>query len=204
MLRLRRCRLRLTTLPPQCDPPEGFYSIRNEISYRVKNDGSLDNFQIGSNIKDSNAKANCITNTCGYTYNKLTCGNTDSTNGNDTTCSSKTTSSKESCQIVNQENYSYKVECTTSSTTIYPTTLPTTIMPGTGFEYQVKLYGNKTCTITFDTEHWKYNYAASYTDAERNNYMEKAYNIIKKKFGAEKANQLFVLNAKTLLNNNGE
>jgi tyrosine-protein phosphatase YwqE len=34
--------------------------------------------------------------------------------------------------------------------------------------------------------------------------MEKAYNIIKKKFGAEKANQLFVLNAKTLLNNNGE
>lgn len=45
---------------------------------------------------------------------------------------------------------------------------------------------------------------ASDIHAERNNYMEKAYNIIKKKFGAEKANQLFVLNAKTLLNNNGE
>ena len=29
--------MRLTTLPPQCDPPEGFYSIRNEISYKVKN-----------------------------------------------------------------------------------------------------------------------------------------------------------------------
>lgn len=130
-----------------------------------------------SNIKDSNGKANCITNTCGYTYNKLSCGNTNSVNGNDTTCSSKTTSSKESCQIINSENFSYKVECTTSSTTIYPTTLPTTIMPGTGFEYQVKLYGNKTCTITFDTESWKYNYAASYTNAERNNYIEAINNF---------------------------
>ena len=47
-------------------------------------------------------------------------------------------------------------------------------------------------------------FIASDIHSERNNYMEKAYNIIKKKFGAEKANQLFVLNAKTLLNNNGE
>ena len=41
MLRLRRCRLRLTTLPPQCNPPEGFCSIRNEISYRAKKGASL-------------------------------------------------------------------------------------------------------------------------------------------------------------------
>ena len=36
LLRLRRCRLRLTTLPPQCDAPQGFYSIRTKFLIEQK------------------------------------------------------------------------------------------------------------------------------------------------------------------------
>jgi len=125
-----------------------------------------------TNVNNSTEKANCITKTCGYKYDKLSCGNDKTTNGSNTTCSSTSSSSKETCQIVNKENYSYQVKCTTTSNVLYPTTLPTSLTAGSGFEYQVKLYGNKTCTITFDSELWKYNYASSYTDAERSNLID--------------------------------
>lgn len=124
-----------------------------------------------SGIKDSNSKGNCITNTCGYTYQKLKCDTEDTNNGSNTTCASKTSSSKDECQIITKEKYSYKIDCTTYTNVVYPTTLPTSIMPGSGFEYQVKLYGNKTCIVTFDEEQWKYDYASSYSDAERVDYI---------------------------------
>lgn len=133
-------------------------------------------------ITDSFSKGNCIINACGYSYDRLTCGNTTNSNANNTYCASTTTSSKDSCQIVNKEDYSYKVECTTSTTTNYPTSLPTTLTPGSGFEYQLKLYGNKTCTITFDKELWKYNYAASYSDSERSKYIQAIANFNKLSF----------------------
>lgn len=125
-----------------------------------------------SNVTNSDEKAECMIDKCNYEYTKLSCSDTDTNNGNNTTCASQTKSSKETCQIVNKEKYSYKLDCTTYSNTIYPTTLPTTLMPGTGFEYQVKLYGNKTCTVTFDSELWKFNYASSYTEAEREDYLK--------------------------------
>ena len=145
------------------------------VCNNLKGDALLkcaENFCSGvESIKDSNSKANCITNTCGYTYQKLTCDKNNTTNGNNTTCASTSSSSKDECQIINKDKYSYKIDCTTYTNVVYPTTLPTSIMAGSGFEYQVRLYGNKTCIVTFDEAQWKFDYASSYSDAERIDYL---------------------------------
>lgn len=47
-------------------------------------------------------------------------------------------------------------------------------------------------------------FIASDIHSKRNNYMDKAYNIIKKKFGEETAHKLFVSNAITLLKHYGD
>lgn len=123
-------------------------------------------------VTNSTQKGQCITDKCNYTYTKLKCDPDTSTNGSDTSCGATTSSNKKTCKIVNNSNYSYKVECNTYSTVTYPDTLPTTISAGQGFEYRVRLYGNKTCTLTFDIAKWKYDYAASYSNSERQNYLD--------------------------------
>ena len=122
-------------------------------------------------VKDKNAKEKCILNDCNYTYTKLKCGTNPKKNGIDTECAATTSSNKQSCEIVDTKDYSYKIECKTNSNVTYPTTLPTTLIRGQSFEYMVKLGGNKTCTVTFDSALWKFNYASSYTNAERQNYI---------------------------------
>lgn len=122
---------------------------------------------------DSKAtKAACITNKCKYNYVGLSCSDDKTLNGNDTICSKMTSSTKKTCEIKKETYYSYKVECTTKSTVIYPTSLPTALNATEGFEYQVNIYGNKSCKITLDKEKWKFDYASSYTNAERNNYID--------------------------------
>lgn len=124
-----------------------------------------------SSIKTTEEKEKCILNECKYTYTKLSCGISTKSNGGNTECAATTSSNKKSCEIVSTPNYSYKVECTTNSTVTFPETLPSTVLAGQGFEYRVRLYGNKTCTATFDSALWKFNYASSYSDAERQNYL---------------------------------
>ncbi len=123
------------------------------------------------NVKNKEDKADCITNSCKYTFTRLTCDNTTSKNGNDTVCTASTNSNKKTCEIKNTQNYSYKVECQNFSTVEFPETLPSTFVAGQGFEYRVRLYGNKTCTVKLDEALWKYNYASSYTDTERQTYI---------------------------------
>lgn len=125
-----------------------------------------------SNVKNSEDKADCITNSCEYKFEKLTCNTYAPQNGSDTICTADTSSSKTTCEIKNTTNYSYKVVCENNSTVEFPETLPSTFTAGQGFEYRVRLYGNKTCTVTFDEALWKYNYAASYTDTERQTYID--------------------------------
>ena len=122
-------------------------------------------------VTNSTQKAQCITDKCGYTYTKLSCGADTTTPGSNTRCGKDTSSNKKECSIINKDYYSYKVECTTYSTVKYPATLPTLIQAGDGFEYKVRLNGNKTCTFTFDTSLWKFKYAAAYTNAQRTNYL---------------------------------
>ena len=123
------------------------------------------------NITNKEEKEDCILKSCNYTYTELSCPSNSIIEGDDTTCAATTSSSKTSCEIVNKEYYSYKVECNTNSTIKYPTNFPMVLFSGEGFEYQVAMYGNKSCTVTFDDALWKFNYASSYNDAERTNYI---------------------------------
>jgi protein-tyrosine phosphatase len=47
-------------------------------------------------------------------------------------------------------------------------------------------------------------FVASDIHSRRNNYMLKAYNVVKKKFGEDVAEKLFNLNAKSLINVDGD
>ena len=125
-----------------------------------------------SEVTNSTQKAQCITDKCGYTYTKLSCGSDTTTAGSNTRCGKDTSSNKKECNIVNKDYYSYKVECTTYSTVKYPSTLPSIIQAGEGFEYRVRVNGNKTCNFTFDTALWKFKYAAAYTNTQRTNYLK--------------------------------
>lgn len=132
--------------------------------------------------KSKTEKKNCIVNQCNYKPNTLSCGGSSSTNGNNTVCSATTSGNKKTCAINELNGISYKVECNSTSTVIFPDTLPKTIIPAEGFEYQVKLYGNKTCTITFDSAKWKLDFASSVTQAERDNLITALNNFNKKIF----------------------
>ena len=128
--------------------------------------------QKDSSVKNSNDKKDCLVKKCKYTYTKLSCGEDKTSNGKNTICSDKTSSTKETCDIINNTNYSYRVKCNVNSTVIYPTNLPANINAGDSFEYQPYLYGNKSCQIELDKELWKFNYASAYTNSERETYKE--------------------------------
>lgn len=134
------------------------------------------------NVNSTTKKRECIVNDCKYTPSTLNCGSTGTSNGTDTVCADKTISNKKTCSKKSLDGISYRVECNTTSTIVFPDTLPKTIIPGEGFEYQVKLYGNKTCTIALDTGKWKLDYAASYTKAERDNLVAALNSFNSKKF----------------------
>jgi len=133
-------------------------------------------------VKDSDSKRACIINQCKYETTPLTCSNIGTNNGIDTVCSDTTGANKNTCTTKNQNGISYKIECNTTSNVIFPDTLPKTIIPGEGFEYQVKLYGNKECTITLDVDKWKLDYASSYEKAERDNLVDAIKSFNNKKF----------------------
>lgn len=134
------------------------------------------------NVNSTEKKRECIVNDCKYTAPAFNCGNTGTSNGTDTVCADKTISNKKTCSKDSLNGVSYKIECNTTSTIVFPDTLPRTIIPGEGFEYQVKLYGNKTCTITLDTGKWKLDYASSYTDADREALVDALNSFNAKKF----------------------
>ena len=118
------------------------------------------------NTTDSTSKRECITS-CGYTPKSFSsCGSDQLTDGDDTVCSASTTGSISSCTKATTSTY-YKTTCTESSTIQYGNSLPTTLRPGTSFSYTPVLSGSKQCEMTFETEKWKFDYAASYTSAER-------------------------------------
>lgn len=124
-----------------------------------------------SDVTNSSEKESCI-KACGYTPETLKCSYDTVELGKDTVCAGTTSSFRNSCNIFKKNNILYKADCTTYSTTTYPMSLPTTLSAGSGFKYQVGIHGNKTCTITFDSEWWKFKYASSYTKEERQSYID--------------------------------
>lgn len=119
---------------------------------------------------NSSQKRTCIT-TCGPNAPRdpefTTCPSTDTNNGSDTECNASTTAYKETCTQATTSTY-YKTECYERSTINYSNSLPVVLSPGEGFSYTPVLSGGKACEMTFEANKWKFDYAASYTDRERN------------------------------------
>lgn len=116
---------------------------------------------------NSSGKKSCI-ETCGYMDPGFSsCSSDSSVLGNNTVCDADTTASNKICTKANKNNY-YKTVCTDKTTISYGNSLPVTITPGTGFTYTPTVSGSKTCEMTFEVSKWKFDYASSYTDEERN------------------------------------
>lgn len=129
-----------------------------------------------ANSTDSDSKKKCIT-TCGYTEPKFNnCASSTSVNGKETYCDATAKGNLGSCTPANTSTY-YQTNCNEESTIDYGNSLPKTLQPGTGFGYTPVLSGSKTCTMTFEVNKWKFDYAASYTTAERNSLKEKLKNF---------------------------
>ena len=126
--------------------------------------------QVASN--NSSEKKKCI-ETCGVNDNGYKdpgfsgCDKGATILGNNTVCDADTTASNKTCIKANKNNY-YKTVCTDKTTIFYGNSLPVTITPGTGFTYTPTVSGSKTCEMTFEVSKWKFDYASSYTDEERN------------------------------------
>ena len=146
------------------------------------------------NMSDnSSEKRTCIT-TCGYSDPGFsTCSNTDTSNGKNTVCDEDTTASKTTCTVANKTNY-YKTVCTETTTIEYGNSLPVTLLPGTGFTYTPVVKGNKICTMTFEANKWKFDYAASYTASERStlvNKLNQFNNVSKDSVWAKDINNIY-------------
>lgn len=122
------------------------------------------------NYCDANAtedeRKKCVTQTCkvedpGFT----SCAEETTEKGSTTICTSSTTSSKTTCNKGTASTY-YKTVCTERSNIYYNDSLPTSLLPGSGFSYSVLLSGNKTCNASFETAKWNFDYATS-TNANR-------------------------------------
>lgn len=125
---------------------------------------------------NSSEKKSCIT-TCGYTEPKFNnCASSTSVSGKETYCDAPAKGNLGSCTPANTSTY-YQTNCNEESTIDYGNSLPKTLQPGTGFGYTPVLSGSKTCTMTFEVNKWKFDYAASYTTAERNSLKEKLKNF---------------------------
>lgn len=114
----------------------------------------------------SKEKRNCIT-TCGYSDPGFSgCGEKNDANGNNTVCDDSTKATLKTCTKATTSTY-YKSTCTETSIIKYGNSLPVTVLPGTGFSYTPTVSGSKYCRNTFETKKWEFDYAASYTKAER-------------------------------------
>lgn len=114
----------------------------------------------------SKEKRNCIT-TCGYSDPGFSgCGEKNDANGRNTECDVSTNATLKTCTKATTSTY-YKSTCTETSTIKYGNSLPVTVLPGTGFSYTPTVSGSKYCRNTFETKKWEFDYAASYTKAER-------------------------------------
>lgn len=135
---------------------------------------------------DSAGKKSCIA-TCGYSDPGFSsCNANQSSSGVSTECDADTSSSLSTCTKANTSNY-YRSNCSESSTISYGNSLPTTLTPGTGFTYTPVLSGEKTCQMTFELAKWKFDYASSYTEAERTKLKE-----ILKNFQSIESNSIWV------------
>lgn len=125
---------------------------------------------------NSGEKKTCIA-TCGYSDPGFSsCNANQSSSGVSTECDADTSSSLSTCTKANTSNY-YRSNCSESSTISYGNSLPTTLTPGTGFTYTPVLSGEKTCQMTFELAKWKFDYASSYTEAERTKLKETLKNF---------------------------
>ena len=131
-------------------------------------------------VTNSTTKAKCLKDDCGYKYTPLSCSGATDKKAKKTVCDSNTDASKTTCFIIPESNYQYKEECTVTSNIAYPA-LPKDVHPGEGFEYKVLFGGNKKCTLTFDTETWKFQYASAWSDAERKAYVDATTAFFNKK-----------------------
>lgn len=114
----------------------------------------------------SKEKRNCIT-TCGYSDPGFSgCGEKNDENGENTICDNSTKATLKTCTKATTSTY-YKSTCTETSIIKYGNSLPVTVLPGTGFSYTPTVSGSKYCRNTFETKKWEFDYAASYTKAER-------------------------------------
>ena len=134
------------------------------------------------NVTNSTQKRECIINDCKYPEPSFTCSSSSTTNGSATVCSDKTNAKKSTCEFKTLNGLRYKITCETGSKVTYPDILPKTIIPGEGFEYQVKLSGYKNCTVELDKGQLKLDYASSYTSAERQNLETAVSNYNNKSF----------------------
>lgn len=134
------------------------------------------------NVTNSTQKRECIINDCKYPEPSFTCSSSSTTNGSTTVCADQTNSKKSTCEMKTQDGIRYRIKCNVSSKITFPDTLPKTILPGEGFQYQVRLSGDRICYIEFDKAKWKLDYAASYTAAERQNLETAISNYNNKNF----------------------
>ncbi len=130
-----------------------------------------------ANSTNTTEKTNCMiacptTPPPGWNPSFSACSSSSSTNGKDTVCDGTTSGSKKTCVPASTDTY-FKRECEEQSTITYGNSLPTTLLPGTGFSYTPTLSGSKTCTMTFEVEKWEWDYARSYTQSERNKLLDK-------------------------------
>jgi len=121
---------------------------------------------------NSSDKKSCI-KSCGYqppgggdSEEFTNCGTYSNLDGDDTECDQSTTSDKKTCTKATTNNY-FKTVCTDESTISYGSSLPVMINPGLGFTYTPTVSGSKVCQMTFESEKWKFDYAGSYTQDER-------------------------------------
>lgn len=135
-----------------------------------------------SHVGEGVSKGSCIEK-CDYKVNPLKCPTTTKLKAKNTVCSASSTAENNSCSIIKSNSggtsYSYKMDCSVATTLKYPD-LPAAVAAGQGFEYKVLVSGSKNCEVTFDLERWKFDYAASTTDAQRTSHLNvlKAFNDI--------------------------
>ena len=107
---------------------------------------------------DSSKKRGCI-KSCGYPFNDtFGCDDKACTNDNNGSC--QTTNTVKSYTCITPSEY-YKRECTEKLTLNYSSGLPKVFINSLGgFNYFVDTNGIKTCTITFNTKKYEFEYAA--------------------------------------------
>lgn len=106
-------------------------------------------------------RINCVTSICGVPDPGFSeCSKEADSPASETNCSATTSAKYSTCTKANSNTY-YRTSCTENNKITYNDSLPTTILPGTGFSYSLALSGNKTCTTSFDVNKWNFDYAVA-------------------------------------------